>query len=84
MTAPELAAGRFLAACLMGMGLGLWYGMLRPLGSKHRHLADLLFLFAAAIGWVYLAFGICRGDLRLGCIAGLLAGGFFWEVTASC
>jgi hypothetical protein len=82
MTAPALAAGRLAAACLMGLGLGLWYGFLRPLRPKFTLLSDLLFLLALFPSWVYLGFGICEGDLRLGYIAGLALGGFLWEFTA--
>ena len=59
MTAPALAAGRLAAACLMGLGLGLWYGFLRPLRPKFTLLSDLLFLLALFPSWVYLGFGIC-------------------------
>ena len=82
MTAPALAAGRFLAACGIGALLGLFYGFLRPLRPRLTHLCDLLFVIAAFFGWLYLGFGVCLGDLRLGYTAGLAAGGFLWEKTA--
>jgi hypothetical protein len=82
MTAPELAAGRLAAACLIGMGLGLCYGFLRPFRHRFPSLGDGLFLLAAAAGWVFLNFYICRGDLRLGYTAALAVGAFFFECTA--
>ena len=44
MTPPELAAGRFLAACLLGAQLGVWYGFLRPLRPRWTALSVSLFL----------------------------------------
>ena len=44
MTPPALAAQRFGLACLLGGGLGLCYGFLRPLRPKRTALSDLLFL----------------------------------------
>ena len=82
MTAPEEAARRFLWACLLGLPLGAAYDFLRPLRPKFTAVSDGLFLLAAGWAWLYLGFGICRGDLRLGYSAGLLAGGLVWEGTA--
>ncbi|MBQ6997928.1 MAG: hypothetical protein IJN60_06130 [Oscillospiraceae bacterium] len=78
-----MAADRFLAACLIGMQLGFVYDFLRPLRPKLTTIPDLLFLTALGAGWVYLAFGICRGDLRFGYTVGLGVGIFFWELTAT-
>jgi hypothetical protein len=83
MTAPALAADRFLAACLIGMQLGFVYDFLRPLRPKLTAIGDLLFLFALGAGWLYLGFGVCRGDLRFGYTAGLGMGFLFWELTAT-
>ena len=82
MTVPAPAALRFAAACLIGMALGVVYDFLRPLRPRATAAADLVFLLAAGVGWVYLGFGICRGDLRLGCMAGLPLGMLLWEKTA--
>ena len=82
MTAPETAAARFAAAFLMGLGLGVWYGFLRPLRPKHTVLADSLFVLGVLWAWLHLGFGVCGGDLRLGYGAGLAAGGFAWEMSA--
>jgi len=83
MTAPALAADRFLAACLIGMQLGFVYDFLRPLRPKLTAIADLLFLAALGAGWIYLGFGVCRGDLRFGYTVGLGLGLLFWELTAT-
>ena len=77
MTAPALAAQRFALSCLLGAGLGLYYGFLRPL--RPRWLGDGLFLPAAFWVWLELGFGICGGDLRLGYFLGLLLGALVWE-----
>ncbi|MBQ8769290.1 MAG: hypothetical protein IJZ15_06580 [Oscillospiraceae bacterium] len=65
------------------MQLGFVYDFLRPLRPKLTAIADLLFLAALAAGWVYLGFGVCRGDLRFGYTAGLGMGILFWELTAT-
>ena len=81
MSAPAVAAQRLGIACLLGCGLGLYYGFLRPLRPKWTGLSDLLFLLGGFWTWLYMGFGVCRGDLRLGYTAGLVAGGFLWECT---
>ena len=82
MTAPALAARRFLLSCLLGCLLGILYGALRPLRRRKPVLGDLLFLPAAVWLWLEVSFRICRGDLRLGYSFGLFAGCFLWEATA--
>ena len=74
MTPPGTAAARFGAACLLGLGLGLWYSFLSPLRRRHHAPADLLFLPAALGCWLYLTFACCRGDLRPAYTLGLLTG----------
>ena len=64
MTPVAVSAGQFAAACLLGMGLGLCYELLRPLRHKLPALSDGLFVLAALTAWVYLSFGICGGDIR--------------------
>ena len=81
MTAPAVAAGRFVYACGLGAALGLCYGFLRPLGRKCAPLGDALFLLALGRTCLYLGFGICGGDLRLGYFCGLAVGGFLWEAA---
>lgn len=81
MTGPAEAARRFLLACLLGAGLGLFYGALRPLRPRHTVLSDLLFAPAMIWAWIYLSFGVCAGDIRLGYNAGLLLGAVVWEAT---
>lgn len=81
MMLPEIVARRFWAACMLGCGLGLLYGFLRPLRPRLTHLTDGVFVIAAGWSWLVLSFGICHGDLRLGYSAGLAIGAFFWELT---
>ena len=52
MTAPGIAFARVLWACGLGMGLGIWYGFLRPLRQKHTFLGDSLFVLALLPVWV--------------------------------
>lgn len=79
---PETAFFRLAASLLLGAALGLLYGFLRPLGRRHRHLADALVVLGAWWAYIYLGFGVCAGDLRLGYVWGLLAGAVVWEATA--
>ena len=81
MTAPETAARRFLLSCALGCLLGLIYGILRPFRHRFPKTGDALFLLAAFRIWLELAFGICLGDIRIGYLAGLLAGALLWELT---
>ena len=81
MNTPATDIRRFLLACLLGLGLGIWYGALRPLRRRHPYAADLLFLFALFPAWLYLGFAVCHGDLRLGYTAGLFLGCILEELT---
>ncbi|MBO5130565.1 MAG: spore cortex biosynthesis protein YabQ [Oscillospiraceae bacterium] len=81
MTAPALAAERFALACLLGLGLGAVYELLRPLRPRFTALADGLFLLAATAIWLHLSFAICGGDLRIAYSGGLGAGALIWEWT---
>lgn len=78
---PAVAAARTGGALLIGMALGVLYGFLRPLRPKYTLASDGIFVLAALMGWIYLAFGICRGDPRLGHWAAAIGGGFLWEMT---
>ena len=79
MTPPALAARYFVMALLLGGGLGLVYGFLRPLRPALTHFADSLFLLATFWAWVWHGFGICGGQLRFGYTAGLILGAFLIE-----
>lgn len=82
MTAPAEAAAQLLAALAWGLALGVAYSFLRPLRQRAPHLADGLFVPCMVAGWVYVSFGICRGDIRMGYTAAMLAGIAVWEATA--
>lgn len=82
MSNPAQDGRRFLIACLLGLGLGLFYGFLHPLRQKRPVLADTLFLPVMGYIWLYLSFAVCRGDLRLGYCAGLPIGAILWCSTA--
>lgn len=76
MTAPALAAHRFVCCCLLGAALGVYYEFLRPLRPRYTLAADALFLTGCVWVWLIMSFRVCRGDLRLGYSVGLLAGGY--------
>ena len=73
MTPPGVAAGRFAAALALGIGLGIVYAFLRPLGRR-RWPWDLCFTVCALWVWAELSFRICRGDIRMAELLGLAAG----------
>ena len=81
MNPPSIAAYRLLCAILLGIALGVFYGFLRPLGRRHRQIADLLFVLALYPVWIFFAFGIAGGDLRFGYTLGLFGGVVLWETT---
>lgn len=81
MTAPALAAHRFMCCCLLGAALGVYYEFLRPLRPRYTLAADALFLTGCVWVWLIMSFRVCRGDLRLGYSAGLLAGGIVWVLA---
>lgn len=81
MTAPALAAHRFVCCCLLGAALGVYYEFLRPLRPRYTLAADALFLTGCVWVWLIMSFRVCRGDLRLGYSAGLLAGGIVWDLA---
>lgn len=81
MTAVAASAGQFAAACLLGMGLGAGYELLRPLRSRLKGLSDALFVALALYAWLHLAFGICGGDIRMAQPAGLLLGALAFRLT---
>jgi hypothetical protein len=74
MTGPAEAARQLLSAVLLGGLTGLGYGFLRP--AKPRYLMDLFFVLGLGWVWIYLCFGVCRGDPRLGHTLALLLGAF--------
>ena len=65
-----------------GLGLGLGYGLLEPLGRRHRQLADGIFVMLCALAWVYVCFGAFGGDLPPACIFAAAAAGIWWNRTA--
>ena len=62
---------------LLGCALGLYYEFLRP--CRPRWLGDLLFIVALFRVWLYLGFGLCGGDLRMGYSLSLPVGIFLWD-----
>ena len=83
MTAPVIAARRFLAGFLAGVFLGIFYDCLRPMRPRHTTLSDFLFLPAAVWTWMYVMFAVCRADLRLSAFAAMIAGCVAWEGSVS-
>ncbi len=81
MTPPALLFFRFLIACLLGGGLGIFYDLLTPFPRCLRPLTDSLFVIGLFACGIYLGFGICEGDLRISYSAGLFAGFLLWRNT---
>lgn len=82
MTVPGEAALRVLWGLAVGALLGLFYDFLRPLRRRHNAPADLCFVVAVLIGWIWYSFKICRGDIRFGGTASLGIGMLLWFGTA--
>lgn len=81
MTAAAAAAGQLAAACLLGMGLGVVYELLRPLRPRLTCLSDGIFTVVMLYTWLHLVFGICRGDIRMVQTLGLFAGAWLFRIT---
>ena len=67
----------FGIALLFGVGLGFFYDVFRPLG----HLGDFFFVSLTFYCFLYLGFGVCRGDIRLGVMSGMFWGAVAWKAT---
>ena len=76
---PLTAARHFLIALAIGAASGLLYGFWRPF--RPRWLGDLFFMVGLFYGWLLLCFGICQGDIRLGCCSGLFIGCWLCDRT---
>jgi hypothetical protein len=81
MIAPETALRYLLSALTIGAALGAVYDFLRPLRPRLTAVSDGIFVLAALWGWIYLTFGICGSDSRIGCTLALPVGGIVWEMT---
>ena len=79
MIPPATAARWLAAACLMGAGLGLVYGFLRPLRKKRNWFWDLIFVAMVFWMWLQHSFGICEGDIRPVCTLAMLGSMVLWE-----
>lgn len=75
---PAVGFVRLVWAFCFGLALGLCFDIVRPI--RPRFLGDLLFLIAMGWFWLQLAFGICSGDLRFGCLSALGVGVLLWEI----
>ena len=82
MTTPAEAALQFLSGVGLGGLLGILYGFLRPLRPRRTILSDTVFMVAAFAAWVFLFFGICRGDGGCSTVIALGTGAVLWETTA--
>ena len=79
---PAVAAARLGWSLALGAGSGLVYDFLHPPQLRRPHLADGIFMVFYAWAWLRISFGICAGDIRMGCFWGQMAGLVFWEITA--
>lgn len=70
------------AALLLGSGVGLVTSLLWPLAAPLPRLFDLTVVTAAALALLYLALGICRGDLRLAHTLAMVLGAVAFRGTA--
>ena len=71
----ERLAGCFLAGVLLGPAVDL----LRPLHRRLPVLTQILMALDLTVCWLYTSFGLCRGELQMGCYMAVLAGLALWE-----
>ena len=81
MTVPSTAFKLLGQSMLSGAVLGLLYSFLRPLRPRHTVAADSLFSLALLWTFLWVSFGVCGGDIRLGNLVGQLLGGIAAERT---
>lgn len=68
-------AGCFLAGILLGPAADLF----RPLHRRLPVLTQLIIGTEFFLCWLYLGFGLCRGDLRMGYFGSAALGFLLWE-----
>ena len=68
-------AGCFLAGILLGPAVDLF----RPVHRRLPVLTQLLMAAEFFACWLWLGFGLCRGDLRLGYFSSAALGFYLWE-----
>lgn len=78
MTAPAVAALRFLLGLAYGIALGVIYDFLRPLRRRHNAPADLMFVVCALILWTIYSFKVCQADIRISTTAAMGLGTLSW------
>lgn len=81
MSSPTIVFSQFLTACLLGVGLGVFYDLTASLPRVLRHLGDGIFILGLFACGIYLGFGVCDGDLRPIYSFGLLLGVLCWHYT---
>lgn len=81
MISPQAAAQRLLWSLAIGAALGLLYGSLRPLRPKWTAICDLIFVIGVFLGWLYVAFAVCGGDMRFALLLAMAAGGVLFDMT---
>jgi hypothetical protein len=79
MIHPAVAANRLLICFLLGCILGICHDLLTPVRQKAPLFGDLLLLPVLLYLWLIAGFRVCRGDLRLGFLAGFLGGAILWH-----
>lgn len=79
MMAPAAVGSIVLQALALGALLGALYDLLRV--PRGRWFFDGVFVLAVFAVWIYLAFGICGGDIRIGFTLALAAGAIVWCST---
>jgi hypothetical protein len=77
------AAARFGIGVALGVGLGVVYDFLRPLGKRRKWPRDLLFSAVAVYFWLVEAFAVCRCDIRMVYTLSLGLGFWIWEISLS-
>ena len=80
---PGLVWNRLALCFLAGVLLGPAADLFRPLHRRFPVLTQLMIGTEFFLCWLWLGFGLCRGDLRIGYLLGTAAGFFVWEWSFS-
>ena len=71
---PALVWRQLWGCFLTGVLLGPAVDLFRPAHRRFPVMAQLLIALEVSAAWVFVSFGLCRGDLRLGWDLALAAG----------
>lgn len=81
MITPEIAWQRIIQCFLLGCILGPILDFLKPFHRRFPIVYQIGVCIILLPAWLILSFDICMGDIRIGYLAGCVAGYLLWLGT---